>query len=617
MSDRVPKGIFNVNWKRVGPWILSYLSMDKRPKSMPKEMRRYGIENFEERDGHLYVYGRRVVVKPKEIQKVLAELEEGVGGYQAAYSRIKRTHIGVTLRAIQKYFNESERRQLKRPKGSVNRQKTFITTSSAGSIEADCLFFRGSGNKLITVFGFVDEFSRWIFYKTIPNKTPWSTGAALKEGIEEFEKLIKPGRVYKCRVDGGTEFFTDPRNNQLPKKDQKIDFKGYCKQRKIHLVAKKQPARMIESTNLRLRRYIERVQYGTRRELTLLVRRFCEEKNTTKHTVTQMAPIDALALDVENTKKLAKAQLKRGQKRVAGKEKKKMPKHVFVVGDLARLQLRSEKTSIGHAGPKPTWSKTIYRIKKIVGSTRGAKRYQIEVVPSGKKVPGLFFGWRLQHIVKPTHNIDTPLKYDPGREEEGDREREEEARRPDLIKEPSWVKPNYKDAQDKMESDGEEWVPEEKQSEPPKKKKKKVEKKVEKKEKKEKKKEKNEKKVEKKEPKEEKPKLRRSKRKPKKKKEYKILGRKIYVWLYDEGKDLWYESSSPPVVIDVYRDFYIVRWRDGSLLGVNAQPGKDSGVKRMTDDLVTPKTLQKYIAMNTAQIKKIREEIDVMLEDEE
>ena len=458
-----PKGAHNINWKRKAPWVLSYLAMDKKPKSVPAVMRKYGIENFKKKNGKLFLYERQIVYDAKEKAKILEGLEEGYGGAQSAYSRIQRHYIGITLRAIQKFFNESERRQLKRPKGSVNRQKTFITTSSVGSIEADCMFFRGSGSKLISVFGFVDQFSRYVFYKTIPNKTPWSTGAALKEGIEKFEKLLGGARVYKCRVDGGAEFFSDPRNDQLPLKDQKVDFKGYCKKRKIHLVAKKQPARMIESTNLRLRRYIERVQYGTRRELAQLIQRFCEEKNKTKHTVTQMAPIDAIALDVEKTKKLAKAQLKKGQKRIAGKDKKKMPKHVFVVGDLARLQLRSEKTSIGHAGPKPTWSKTIYRIAKIVGSTRGAKRYQIEIVPSGKRVPGLFFGWRLQHIVKPTHNIDTPLKYDPGREEEGDKEREEAARHPNQIKGPLWM-----DAQDKMDSDGEEWVPDEKQSEPPK-----------------------------------------------------------------------------------------------------------------------------------------------------
>ena len=66
----------------------------------------------------------------------------------------------------------------------------------------------------------------------------------------------------------------DPRNKQLPKEKQKIDFRNFCKKRKIQLVARKQPARMIESTNLRLRRHVERVQYADKKELSEIVKRF-------------------------------------------------------------------------------------------------------------------------------------------------------------------------------------------------------------------------------------------------------------------------------------------------------------------------------------------------------
>jgi hypothetical protein len=602
-ADKIPKGIFNIQWKRKAPWILSYLAMDKRPKSMPAIVRKYGVKHFKEKKGYLYVYGRRVVVEPKEVHSVLEGLEEGYGGYQAAYSRIQRHYVGVTLRAIQSFFNRSERRQLKRPKGSVDAQKTFIATSKAGSIEADCMFFRGSGTKLITVFGFVDQFSRWVFYKTIPNKTPWSTGAALREGIEEFEKLMGGGRVWQCRTDFGSEFKHDPRNKQLPKAKQQVDFAGYCKTRKIKLISKKQPARTIESTNLRLRRHIERIQYGTRRELTMLVRRFCQEKNETKHSATRMAPVDALALDVEKTKKLAKAQLERGRKRIAKKANRPgKPKHVLAVKDLVRMQLASEKTKLGHAGPKPTWSKTIYRILKIVGSTRGANRYKIAIDSSNKKVDGLFFGWRLQHIVKPTHNIGTKLKYDPGAAKEGDVHREEEARRPDLIKGSEWVKkkPNYKDAQDAMDSDGEEFVGEEdddaKLSEPPKKKKPQVKK---------------EKKLAPlvkaidvsvlkksnlKEP------------KKKEKKKYRIIGRKVFAYWDDE------EWKSPVVVLMVYREFYVVLWADKTISAIDAR--KDGDVSRTTDEFWPQKTVQKYIDLNTKQISVSKKHVDDILEGE-
>ena len=466
-KPKVPKGIHNIDWRRRAPWLISYFALKKQgstPKATPALIRRYGESNFSVKKGELYIFDRRVVINPKEKQSILEELEEGVGGTQAAYSRVQRNHIGITLSSIRDFFRKSERRQVKRPKGSVNRQKTFIAESRPGAqLQCDNMFFPGSGTKLITVFGFVDVFSRYVWYTIIPNKTPWSTGAALKVGIEAFEKMI-PGRVTEIRVDGGTEFFNDPRNDQLPIKDQKVDFKGYCKKRRIHLIAKKQPARNIESSNLRLRRYIERVQYGTRAELAKYIKRFCEEKNTTKHTITGMAPLDAIALDVKKTKELAKKQLAKGRKRTAASQKTGVAQRKLRVGDLVRMQLSSEKTKLGHAGVKGTWSKTIYKIKKIVGSTRGANRYKLEVdsgnpKEKNKPVAGLFFGWRLQYIVQPTHNINTKIKYDPGRAEKGDIAREEAARRPDILKEEWMKKPNYADAQDPLESDGEDYQP--------------------------------------------------------------------------------------------------------------------------------------------------------------
>ena len=171
MSVPVPKGLHNINWARKGPWILSYLALKKQgsiPKTTPALMRRHGEQNFEAKKGELYAFGRKVVVDPKEKQRILEELEEGVGGTQAAYSRVQRNHIGITLGMIRDFFRKSERRQVKRPKGSVNRQKTFIATSRPGAqIQADCMFFRGSGTKLITVFGFVDVFSRYVFRRFV------------------------------------------------------------------------------------------------------------------------------------------------------------------------------------------------------------------------------------------------------------------------------------------------------------------------------------------------------------------------------------------------------------------------------------------------------------------
>ena len=654
-SDKLPKGIHNVDWKRRAPWILSYFALDKRPKRMPAVMRKYGKEHFEANDGKLYFQGREIVYEEKEKKRILEELEDSYGAYQAVYSRVQRHYVGITLRSIQKYFNESERRQLKRPKQSISKQKTFIATSKPGSLQADNMFFRASGNKLYTVFGMVDVFSRWIFYRVIANKTPWETAKALKEGVEAFEKLIAPNRVWRVQVDGGTEFMNDPRNQQLPKDKQKIDFRGYCKARKIQLVARKQPARMIESTNLRLRRLVERVQYAGKKELSEIVKRFCEEKNETKHFVTKMAPIDAIALDVEKTKKLAKQQLASGRKRV-NKRVSKQPGRILKVGDLVRIVLGGDKTRLGHIGPKPTWSKTLYRVVKILGSTRTAtenpaKRYKLVVNSTNNPLKGAIVRWRLQYVVKPTHNINTPLKYDPGAEKEGDREREVEARRPDVVAKAEWVsqkkkKPVYKDAQDDREDEelkpakpasiyipkkkhqtraqaekdkekgaGED-IPDEKLQEPPKKKTKpavaasvpakapaakdkKVPAKAAKKASK----------VDGVSAAE----LKKTGLKPQKKKEfkeYKLPGRKMYVF-YD-GKR-W---PSPVVILEVYRDYYIARYHSKEIQAFSSKPEHEE-IAEMTNEFVTEKTLEKYRVASAAGIADARTLVDEELEIQE
>ena len=616
--SRVPKGFYNENWDRKAKWVITYLTSKKgRFKYYPAVLRKWGEDNFEVRDGKLFAYGREIVTDKKQKQRIVEELEEGVGGVQAAYSRVQRQYIGIALRMIKAHFTTSERRQVKRLKRNAG-TKTFIATSRVGSIQADCMFFPTGTKKNITVFGMVDIFSRWIYYRVIKNKTPWETAAAFKEGVDALEKL-SGASVWQLRTDDGTEWKHDPRNQQLPEDEQQLDFATYCKQKHIHLTAKKQPARNIESSNRRLRLYVERVQYADLAELRRLIARFIKEKNQTKHLATGLAPIDAIVLDAENTKKLAKKQLARGRARVS--KTKVVGRRDLRIGDLVRIQLESEKTKLGHQGVKPVWSKKIYKVVRTTKSTRGAKRYKLEDA-SGKKVDGLYFAWRLMYVVKPTHNIDAKTKLDVSRREQGDIEREEEAARPDLIEEPGWVKPNYKNAQGPDFSSGSEYDPEDEKQQHPKKKqpkakpKKAVKKDPPPKPKKAKKdpppKPKKAKKVppkkaEKKDPppKPDPPVLRRSsRRRGKKVKPIEMIGRKMQIWWDDEV------LNAPVVVLEKYKGHYIVRFRNGDITGIDAKPGPGSQIHNVWPERMTAKTIEKYILAGRDAILRTKDEID-------
>ena len=82
------------------------------------------------------------------------------------------------------------------------------------------------------------------------------------------------------------------------------------------------------------------------------------------------------------------------------------------------------------------------------------------------------------------------------------------------------------------------------------------------------------------------------------------------------------EWGTPVVVLDVYRGFWIVLWREKSNSGysvsaIDARPGENIEVTRETNDFWAPKTVQKYINLNKDNIERSKQLVDEELDIEE
>ena len=121
-TTRIPKGVFNVHWKRHVANILSFFALDKRPKRLPRHVRLFGIENFRASNGKVYYRGREIVTDDERVKEILDAQESSYGGSKAIYYRLRKKYIGIHYSDVLKLVNESERRQLKRAKQSSNKQ---------------------------------------------------------------------------------------------------------------------------------------------------------------------------------------------------------------------------------------------------------------------------------------------------------------------------------------------------------------------------------------------------------------------------------------------------------------------------------------------------------------
>ena len=554
--DEPPKGLFNVNWEKRAPNIISYLKINPRPKRKPRLVRIFGYKNFRLKENKLFVFGREVLLDPAKIREILEREETGYGGVAKTYARIAQKYLGISARDVGRFFAESERRQLKMPKQGRGANRAFIHAPRPGMIEADCTFYHGAK---YVVFGMVDVFSRWCHYELIDRKQPIDTGRALLNGLAKFDKFNHS--LLEVRTDSGGEFLHDARNPQAKQPDFRSILNDIKKKNKhFRIVHRKQPMRIIEGLNGILRRYVQRVDYETKADLKKLIERFVTEYNSSpSRTLGGKTPIETIRihgkeqLRIEAQRQFSAKQAKVSTSRYRLKELK--------VGSLVRISLLVDKEKIGHHGEQPNWSKQLYTVTKIIESSRGPKRFKIKDTKSGKAA-GPFFRDRLLAVVKPTHSIGQQSKYQPGKRKKGDIQREKAAMRPDKDPKIKWAhERSYADAQDVREDSGDEFVAD---VIAPKKRK-------------------------------------RKQRRIIPKKRVKMIGRKVYV-LWD-GEEYTDETA---VILERYKGDWIVWFNKDKSVGLFP----DDEIVRITPDFMSDAYVKKILREQKSKIDEIKKEID-------
>ena len=348
---------------------------------------------------------------------------------------------------------------------------------------------------------------------------------------------------------------------------------------RLRVIRQKQPQRLIEALNGNLRRYIERVDFKDKKELTKLVARFVKERNDSRHfALGTRTPLEVLQLK-------DRAVIKRESERQFAQKKKKVTTSGFrglkklTIGALVRISLRTDKTDLGHAGAKPNWSKKIYRVHRILKSKRGRDRFVLyEERKNVKK--GIYFRDKLLAVSIPKRQRNQKPKYDPGAPDE-----EREAQQ-DNVPEPEWQnkKPDYRD-EDARASSGEEADPgdagsdteeDEKAAEPP---------------------------PPKKQP-------ARKKKQPKRLGMREVKGRPLSDWI---ARTVIMEGERG-VVLQIYRGYLVILFRKGAYI----YPAKPAELDR-TDWQRTPmsdKWMKTQILDYAESIRNSKKEIDEEIEEQ-
>ena len=380
------KSISNVKWEKQKNIVYLFLTDEKRT-FVPRMIKKYGKENFEAKDNKLFLFNREIVTDDKRRKKILDEEENKYGGTTKSHYRIMRKYINVSRSALSEFYGGSERRQLKAQHRTAKKNNTFIHSSTPGALQIDLTFYRGQN---IAVFGAIDVFSRWAYYERVPNKKASLVIKAIQRCIKAFEAASGKHRVYKLSSDGGSEF--------IHKSTAK-----WLKESHIFYDKKVGSRKLIETLNRTLRHYIERIGWDTIKELDQLIKDFIETYNDTKHSATKKTPNDLVSIEQKKEIKAeSKQQLKEKQQRVG--EGKGYTLAKLSIGDNVRLydprrrEIKSEQKAklkgkiklseddfvkqytSSHRGQTPHWTKTVYKITKIIKGSR-SPRYKVE----GKK----------------------------------------------------------------------------------------------------------------------------------------------------------------------------------------------------------------------------------------
>ena len=375
------KAVFNIRWEKHIKYIKGFLS---GKKMVPKYVKRYGAENFKLKGSDVYLFDRKIVIDQEEKNKIIDDEDEKYGGTRKAFERISRKYIGISRKDVEKRFRGSERRQMKQ---SYHPQReNQIYAGRPGHVEIDLTFYK---NQKLPIFGAIDVYSRYIYYKRVPNKQTASVVLALKEFEKKFESVTK-FKIFKISTDSGVEF---------------ADFKKYIAKSKHKIIYDRQvkSRKLIENLNKSLRMYVERIGWDTIADLDALVEKFVASYNDSKHSTTKKIPNDMVKEaggprpEKKPTSGYKMAKLEKGDtvrlydpRRLDLKEKMKEALKGKI--KLSEKDYVKRYTSF-HRGQDPHWSDKIYTIKGVhIGKIR-ANRFLL----NEKK--GFFFRHELQKVV--------------------------------------------------------------------------------------------------------------------------------------------------------------------------------------------------------------------------
>ncbi len=386
------KSIANTRWVYHVPIVLRYLR-GEQDKYVPRAVQRFGKENFEERKDRLYLFGREIVVDAKRKREILNEEEGRYGGVMKAMSRIQAKFVNISRMELSEFFGGSERRQLKARYQKTKASETYIHARTPGTLQCDLTFYK---NQRYPVFGAIDVFSRWCYYKRVVDKKAASVVEVLKDCRREFEKVSKH-KLKKISTDSGVEF------RQV--------FAAYLKKEKITNDRQVKSRKLIEALNRGLRFYVERIGWDDTQDLDEIIAQFVTDYNETKHSATKKTPNELVSLKktaIQNilNKVSGRMRIKDGRgfvmakltvgdtvrvydprrREVKAKQKAKLKGKIKLNPDDYVKQF----TSL-HRGIAPHWSLKIYKITKIID---GEKRTLFKL--DGRK--GVFVRSELQKV---------------------------------------------------------------------------------------------------------------------------------------------------------------------------------------------------------------------------
>ena len=395
-----------MKWEKHLPIVKLFMTDEKRT-FLPKVMKLFGKENFTIKDGVVFLSGKEIVADPERKREIIEAEEDKYGGQTKAYERLSRKFVGISRRDVQKVYQGSERRQLKARYQKQKKGSNFIRANRPGHVEIDITFYRG---QKLPVFGAIDVFSRYAYYKRIPDKKAASLLVVLKEFMKKFEAISK-FKIFKVSTDSGSEFqksFTKFLEEQSPR----VFYDRQVKSRKL-----------IENLNASLRHYVERVGWDTINDLDKLIENFTETYNDSKHSTTKKIPNEMIKIDpksvVDDRKNDGKEGFAMAKLEKGDKVRLYDPRRVDVKEEMkerlkGKIKLSNDdyvkKFTSFHRGNAPHWTKKLYTIKGVQVGKRRATRYLLV------EKKGFFFRHELQKSA-PVTKVDPRKKVIEKRKE--------------------------------------------------------------------------------------------------------------------------------------------------------------------------------------------------------